>query len=60
MQLNIKGKNLEVTDRLRKYVDQKVGKLDRHLPGWSYDEEGPFVSRTLGFRHETDFIHIPA
>jgi len=33
MQLNIKGKNLEVTDRLRKYVDQKVGKLDRYLPG---------------------------
>ncbi len=33
MQLNIKGKNFEVTDRLRKYVDQKVGKLDRHLPG---------------------------
>ena len=33
MQVNIKGKNLELTDRLRKYVDQKVGKLDRHLPG---------------------------
>jgi len=33
MQLNIKGKNFEVTDRLRKYVDQKVGKLDRYLPG---------------------------
>ena len=33
MQLNVKGKNFEVTDRLRKYVDQKVGKLDRYLPG---------------------------
>ena len=33
MQLHIKGKNFEVTDRLRTYVDQKVGKLDRHLPG---------------------------
>jgi len=33
MQLNIKGKNFEVTDRLRNYVNQKVGKLDRYLPG---------------------------
>src|SRR5512136_1234881 len=33
MQLNIKGKNFEVTDRLRTYVDQTVGKLDRYLPG---------------------------
>jgi len=33
MQLNIKGKNFEVTDRLPQVLDQKVGKLDRHLPG---------------------------
>jgi len=33
MQLNIKGKNFEVTDRLRNYVDQKIGRLDRYLPG---------------------------
>ena len=33
MQLNIKGKNFEVTDRLRNYVEQKVGRLDRYLPG---------------------------
>lgn len=32
-------------------------KLDYYLPGWSYDEEGPYISRSLGFRHDTDFIH---
>jgi len=33
MQVNIKGKNVEVTDRLKSYVDKKVGKLDHYLPG---------------------------
>jgi putative sigma-54 modulation protein len=32
MQLIIKSKNLEVTDRLQDYVETKVGKLDRYLP----------------------------
>jgi putative sigma-54 modulation protein len=32
MELTIKGKNMEVTDRLRDYVHQKVGRLDRYLP----------------------------
>ena len=32
MQLIIQGKNIEVTDRLREYVEKKVGKLDRYLP----------------------------
>jgi putative sigma-54 modulation protein len=32
MELIIKGKNLEVTDRLRDYVEKKIGKLDRYLP----------------------------
>jgi putative sigma-54 modulation protein len=32
MDLIIKGKNVEVTDRLRDYVEKKVGKLDRYLP----------------------------
>ncbi len=32
MELIIKGKNVEVTDRLRDYVRKKVGKLDRYLP----------------------------
>ncbi|MGA9348750.1 MAG: ribosome-associated translation inhibitor RaiA [Anaerolineae bacterium] len=32
MQLIIQGKNIEVTDRLREYIEKKVGKLDRYLP----------------------------
>jgi putative sigma-54 modulation protein len=32
MELSIKGKNVEVTDRLSDYVEQKIGKLDRYLP----------------------------
>jgi putative sigma-54 modulation protein len=32
MELFIKGKNVEVTDRLRDYVEKKIGKLDRYLP----------------------------
>ena len=31
MQLIISGKNLEVTDSLRQYVEQKIGKLDRFV-----------------------------
>ncbi|MBC7249069.1 MAG: ribosome-associated translation inhibitor RaiA [Anaerolineae bacterium] len=32
MQLIIQGKNVEITDRVREYVEKKVGKLDRYLP----------------------------
>jgi putative sigma-54 modulation protein len=32
MQLIIKGKNVAVTDPLRKYVEKKIGNLDRYLP----------------------------
>jgi putative sigma-54 modulation protein len=32
MELYIKGKNVEVTDRLREYVEKKIGRLDRYLP----------------------------
>ncbi len=32
MQLSITGKNLEVTEALRKYVEKKIGRLDRYLP----------------------------
>lgn len=32
MQLIITGKNVEVTDWLRSYVEKKIGKLDRYLP----------------------------
>jgi putative sigma-54 modulation protein len=32
MELTIKGRNVEITDRLRDYVEKKVGRLDRYLP----------------------------
>ena len=32
MQVNITGKNLEITDSLRQYVEKKTGRLDRYLP----------------------------
>lgn len=32
MELTIKGKNVEITERLEQYVEQKIGKLDRYLP----------------------------
>lgn len=33
MDLIIKGKNLEITDWLHEYVEKKVRRLDRYLPG---------------------------
>lgn len=35
MELTIKGKNVEITDRLQDYVEKKIGKLDRYLPSIS-------------------------
>ncbi len=35
MQLIISGKNLEVSDWLKEYVEKKIGKLDRYLPALS-------------------------
>jgi putative sigma-54 modulation protein len=32
MQVTVKGKNLQVNDRLREYVEKKLDKLDRFLP----------------------------
>jgi putative sigma-54 modulation protein len=32
MQLQIKGKNFVISDRVRDYVEKKIGKLDRYLP----------------------------
>jgi putative sigma-54 modulation protein len=32
MQLVLKGKNFVISDRVRDYVEKKVGKLDRYLP----------------------------
>lgn len=32
MQLVLKGKNFVISDRIRSYVEKKIGKLDRYLP----------------------------
>ena len=32
MQLIVQGKNIEVTDRVREYIEKKVSRLDRYLP----------------------------
>lgn len=32
MQLSITGKNIEINDNLRQYVEKKIGRLDRFLP----------------------------
>ncbi len=32
MQLLLKGKNFVISDRIRSYVEKKMGKLDRYLP----------------------------
>ena len=31
MRLQVKGKNVEVSDSIRRYAEDKLGKLDRHL-----------------------------
>ncbi len=33
IEVELFGKNLEITDRIRNYVNKKVSKLDRYLPG---------------------------
>ena len=33
MQITIKTKNMEITERLKTYIERKVNKLDRFLPG---------------------------
>lgn len=33
LEVEVYGRNLEITDRMRDYVDKKVSKLDRYLPG---------------------------
>ena len=33
MDVEVYGRNMDVTDRIRTYVSKKVSKLDRYLPG---------------------------
>jgi len=38
MQLVVKGKNMEISDRLKRFVEGKISKLERVLPGMSEAE----------------------
>ncbi len=33
MELRIRGRNMEIDDQIRKHVEEKLGQLERHLPG---------------------------
>lgn len=33
IEVEVYGKNLDITERIQKYVDSKIAKLDRYLPG---------------------------
>src|SRR5574341_162836 len=33
LDVEVNGRNMDITDRIRSYVDTKVSKLDRYLPG---------------------------
>ena len=35
MELNIRGRNMEIDDQIRRHVEAKLGQLSRHLPGLS-------------------------
>ncbi|PKB67847.1 MAG: ribosomal subunit interface protein [SAR202 cluster bacterium Io17-Chloro-G4] len=35
MELNIRGRNLEITDRIRSHISEKLGQLESHLPSLS-------------------------
>ncbi len=38
MEVTIRGRNVEVTDRLRAATEEKVGRLSRHHDGWEHAE----------------------
>jgi putative sigma-54 modulation protein len=51
MQVIIQGKNIEVTDWLREYVEKKIGKLDRYLPAISEARVELSVQKTRNAAH---------
>lgn len=50
MQIIVKGKNIEVTDNLRKYTEEKIGKITKFFPSFInaevelYEEKNPSIS----------------
>jgi putative sigma-54 modulation protein len=47
IQLNVSGNNYELTDKIREYVDDKIGKLERYLPKNSREGAHGNVTLTL-------------
>ena len=37
MNINIRGKKIEVTDAIRKYIEEKIGRIDKYLKNDNYD-----------------------
>lgn len=52
VEVEIYTKNMELTDRIKDYVDKKVGKLDRYLP--DIDEARVDISFVKSARSSTD------
>ncbi|MDQ4068010.1 MAG: ribosome-associated translation inhibitor RaiA [Actinomycetota bacterium] len=50
MEVTVRGRNLEVTDRLRAAAQEKIGRLSRHHEGWEhaevhfFEEKNPRIS----------------
>ena len=45
MEVTIRGRNVEVTDRLRAATEEKIGRLSRHHDGWEQAEVSFFEER---------------
>jgi putative sigma-54 modulation protein len=45
LEVTIRGRNVEVTDRLRAAAEEKIGRLSRHHEGWEHAEVNFFEER---------------
>lgn len=65
MKVTLKGSNLELTDDVREYVDQKIGELDRFVPEGTFVEARVELARTTFHHKKGDIfraevnLHLP-
>ena len=45
MEVTVRGRNIEVTERLRTAAEEKIGRLSRHHEGWEHAEVNFFEER---------------
>ena len=45
MEVTVRGRNIEVTERLRTACEEKIGRLSRHHEGWEHAEVNFFEER---------------